>query len=195
MHYRLELMLVCVRWYAAYPLSLRHVEEMMDERGVFVDHATVHRWAMKILPILAAAFRRRKPSVAPSWRMDETYIKVGGALLKARTSRTPDRAASAGGCEQGATVIAQSGPQTVFGHGASCGSCGLHFSSGGERRPDGTPLGESPNRWYLPMCATAHSKSLNTIQLSADIVRHTAPQRPAACTARPSLETHQQRTS
>ena len=42
MHYPLEVMLTCVRWYAAYPLSLRHIEEMMEERGVFVDHATVH---------------------------------------------------------------------------------------------------------------------------------------------------------
>jgi len=39
MHYPIEVMLVCVRWYAAYPLSLRHIEEMMAERGVFVDHA------------------------------------------------------------------------------------------------------------------------------------------------------------
>lgn len=43
----LEVMLTCVRWDAAYPLSLRHVEEMMQERGVFVDHVTVHRWAIK----------------------------------------------------------------------------------------------------------------------------------------------------
>ena len=78
MHYPLEIMLVCVRWYAAYPLSLRHIEEMMAERGVLVDHATVHRWAIKILPILAAVFRRRKRPVGSSWRMDETYIKVGG---------------------------------------------------------------------------------------------------------------------
>jgi len=77
-HYPLEVMLICVRWYAAYPLSLRHIEEMMAERGVFVDHATVHRWAIKILPILAAVFRRRKRAVGSSWRMDETYIKVGG---------------------------------------------------------------------------------------------------------------------
>ena len=78
MHYPLEVMLVCVRWYAAYPLSLRHIEEMMAERGVFVDHATVHRWSIKILPVLAAIFRRRKRPVGMSWRMDETYIKVGG---------------------------------------------------------------------------------------------------------------------
>jgi transposase-like protein len=78
MHYPLEVMLTCVRWYAAYPLSLRHIEEMMQERGVFVDHATVHRWAIKILPVLAAVFRLRKRPVGTSWRMDETYIKVGG---------------------------------------------------------------------------------------------------------------------
>ena len=63
LHYPLEVMLVCARWYAAYPLSLRHIEEMMQERGIFVDHATVHRWALKILPILALAFRRRKRPV------------------------------------------------------------------------------------------------------------------------------------
>ena len=78
MHYPLEVMLTCVRWYVAYPLSLRHIEEIMRERGVFVDHATVHRWALKILPVLAATFRRRKRPVGSSWRMDETYVKVAG---------------------------------------------------------------------------------------------------------------------
>ncbi len=78
LHYPLEVMLTCVRWYVAYPLSLRHVEEMMQERGVFVDHSTVHRWAIKMLPVLAAVFRRRKHSVGRSWRMDETYILVSG---------------------------------------------------------------------------------------------------------------------
>lgn len=38
----------------AYPLSLRYIEEMMRECGVFVDHATVHRWAIKMVPVLAA---------------------------------------------------------------------------------------------------------------------------------------------
>lgn len=48
-------MLSCVRWYVAYPLSLRYVEEMMHERGVLVDHSTVHRWAIKILVTREAA--------------------------------------------------------------------------------------------------------------------------------------------
>ena len=76
LHYPLEVMLTCVRWYIAYPLSLRHVEEMMQERGVFVDHSTVHRWALKLLPVMAAVFRRRKCPVGGSWKMDETCIKV-----------------------------------------------------------------------------------------------------------------------
>ena len=63
---------------SAYPLSFRNIEEMMAERGVFVDHSTLHRWSMKMLPVLAAALRRRKRSVGRSWRMDETYVKVGG---------------------------------------------------------------------------------------------------------------------
>jgi len=78
MHYPLEVMLVCVRWYVAYPLSLRHLEEMMAERGVAIDHSTIHRWAIKMLPVLAAVCRRRKRPVGRSWRMDETYVKVGG---------------------------------------------------------------------------------------------------------------------
>ncbi len=78
LHYPLQVMLVCARWYAAYPLSFRHLEEMMQERGVFVDHSTVHRRAVKILPVMALIFRRRKLPVGTSWRMDETYIKVAG---------------------------------------------------------------------------------------------------------------------
>ncbi|MCY0855005.1 IS6 family transposase [Cupriavidus sp. D39] len=78
LHYPLEVMLTCVRWYVAYPLSLRHVEEMMAERGISVDHSTVHRWALKLLPALHKVFRRCKRPVGTSWRMDETYILVRG---------------------------------------------------------------------------------------------------------------------
>jgi putative transposase len=72
----LEVMLVCVRWYVAYPLSLRHIEEMMQQRGVFVDHSTVHRWAIRMLAVLAAVFRRRKRPVGLSWRMDESVSRM-----------------------------------------------------------------------------------------------------------------------
>jgi putative transposase len=78
LHYPLDIMLTCVRWYVAYPLSLRHLEEMMSGRAVSVDHSTVHRWAIKLLPALGKAFGPHKKKVGRSWRMDETYIKVKG---------------------------------------------------------------------------------------------------------------------
>jgi transposase-like protein len=67
-----------VRWYVAYPLSYRHVEELLEERGVPIDHATIQRWVVKYSPLLEEAFHRRKRPVWISWRMDETYIKVKG---------------------------------------------------------------------------------------------------------------------
>ena len=78
MHWTLAVMLMCMRRYAACSLSFRHIEEMMAERGVFFDHSTVHRWSIKILPVLTAAGRPRNRPVGRSWRMDETYVKVAG---------------------------------------------------------------------------------------------------------------------
>ena len=78
LHFPIEAILTCVLWYVAYPLSLRQLQEMMAERGGAVDHSTIHRWAIKMLPIPTAVCRRRKRPVGKIWRMDETYIKVDG---------------------------------------------------------------------------------------------------------------------
>src|SRR2546426_9354522 len=77
-HFPQDIILMGVRWYLAYPLSYRHVEELLEERGVPIDHATIQRWVVKYSPQLEEAFHRRKRSVWVSWRMDETYIKVKG---------------------------------------------------------------------------------------------------------------------
>jgi putative transposase len=77
-HFPQEVILMGVRWYVVYPLSTRHVEELMEERGVEVDHSTINRWVIKYSPLLEEAFHRRKRPVWVSWRMDETYIKVKG---------------------------------------------------------------------------------------------------------------------
>ena len=71
-------MLLGVRWYVAYPLSTRHVEALMEERGVDVDHSTINRWTIKESPRLAEAFPRRQRPVWGSWRLAETSIKVKG---------------------------------------------------------------------------------------------------------------------
>jgi putative transposase len=73
-----EIILTGVRWYLAYPLSYRQVEELMEERGISVDHATIQRWVVKHSPQREAAFHHRKQPVWRSWRMDETYIRVKG---------------------------------------------------------------------------------------------------------------------
>jgi transposase-like protein len=73
-----EVLLMGIRWYLAYPLSPRHVEERMEERGVKVDHSTINRWVIKDSPQLEDAFHRRKCPVWVSWRMEETSLLVKG---------------------------------------------------------------------------------------------------------------------
>lgn len=72
------MILICICWYVAYPLSYRHLEEMMQDRGVSVDHSSINRWAIRNLPLIKKLARRHKHPVSGSWRMDETYIKVEG---------------------------------------------------------------------------------------------------------------------
>jgi transposase-like protein len=77
-HFDRSVILLCVRWYLAYSLSLRDLEEMMAERGVQVDHATIHRWTVHYAPLLLEQFNRRKRAVTGKWHIDETYVKVRG---------------------------------------------------------------------------------------------------------------------
>ena len=72
-----DIILTCVRWYVAYPLSARHVEEIMQECGISVDHSAVNRWVVKYSPQLEAAFHPRRRPVWISWRMDEPHPPPG----------------------------------------------------------------------------------------------------------------------
>jgi transposase-like protein len=76
-HFPPEVILMGVRWYLAYPLSTRHVEELMEERGIELDHATINRWVIKYSPQLEEQFHRRKRPVWVNWRMDETALYDG----------------------------------------------------------------------------------------------------------------------
>ncbi len=77
-HFERDVILWGVPWYLAYPMSYRQLEEMMEERGVEVDHSTLNRWVVKYAPLLEKQFRARKRSIGSSWRLDETYVKVKG---------------------------------------------------------------------------------------------------------------------
>jgi transposase-like protein len=80
-HFDRSVILLCVRWYLAYGLSLRNLEEMMAERGVAVDHATIHRWTVHYAPLLLEQFNRRKRAVSRKWHVNETYVKVRGRSM------------------------------------------------------------------------------------------------------------------
>ena len=60
LHYPLDVMLLRVRWYVAYALSLRDLEEMMAERAIGIDHSTVHRWFIQLVPLFEKTSRRHK---------------------------------------------------------------------------------------------------------------------------------------
>jgi putative transposase len=79
MRFAADVILVCMRWCVAYPLSYRLLEEMMEERGVVVDHPSINRRAVRFLPLLEKACRKHEHAIGTSWRMDETYIRVNGA--------------------------------------------------------------------------------------------------------------------
>ena len=70
-HYPREVILYAVFFYVRYGVSYRDLEEIMAERGVLVDHATLNRWVVRYSPLIAAEAKKRKQSVAGSWRMDE----------------------------------------------------------------------------------------------------------------------------
>ncbi|WP_038010198.1 IS6 family transposase [Thalassobacter stenotrophicus] len=73
-----DVILHAVFFYVRYAVSYRDLEEILAERGVRVDHATLNRWVVKYASALAAVAQRRKARTAPSWRLDETYVKVRG---------------------------------------------------------------------------------------------------------------------
>jgi hypothetical protein len=58
-HFKQDVILLLVRWYLAYSLSYRDVEELAMERCLKVDHSTIHRWVVEYSPQLEASFRNR----------------------------------------------------------------------------------------------------------------------------------------
>ena len=58
-----EIILQSIRWYIAYPLSYRQIEEMMAERGIKIDHSTINRWVLIYAPQLEKAFHKPRKSI------------------------------------------------------------------------------------------------------------------------------------
>src|ERR1043165_9094691 len=76
-HFEPSIILLCVRWYCRYSLSCRDLEEMMREPGLSVDHVTVFRWVQRYAPEINRRMRPHLKMSGTSYRLDETYVKVG----------------------------------------------------------------------------------------------------------------------
>ena len=73
-----KIILLCVRWYCKYGISYRDLAEMMSERGVAVDPSTLFRWVQRYAPEIEKRIRPYQGPRSGSWRVDETYVRVGG---------------------------------------------------------------------------------------------------------------------
>ena len=74
-----EVIIMAVRWYLAYALSYRNIEELIKDWNIGLDHATVQRWVSEYAVYLQSKVRKYlKRNFKRSWRLDETYIKVKG---------------------------------------------------------------------------------------------------------------------
>ena len=73
-----EIILLCVRWYCKFGISYRDLAEMMSERGVSVNPSTIFRWVQRYAPELEKRVRPYQGHRSGSWRVEETYIRVGG---------------------------------------------------------------------------------------------------------------------
>src|SRR5260221_11447661 len=85
-HFDREVIILCVRWYLRFKLSLRDLVEMMAERGLSMAHTTIMRWVRRYAPEFEKRWRRFAQAVGRSWRVDETYVKIrgeGGYLYRA----------------------------------------------------------------------------------------------------------------
>ncbi len=55
-HFSGVAILQCVRWYCKYGISYRDLEEIMEERGLEVDHTTLYRWVQRYAPEMENSF-------------------------------------------------------------------------------------------------------------------------------------------
>ncbi len=76
-HYQPEIILLCGRWYCRFQLSYRDLEAMMHERGLPIHYSTIFRWVQRYVPEINKWMRTHLKMSGTSYRVDETYIKVG----------------------------------------------------------------------------------------------------------------------
>ena len=82
-----EVIVLCVRWYLRYKLSLRDLVAMVSERGLSLAHTTIMRWVKRFTPEFVKRWNRFATAAGRSWRVDETYVKIRGKWVYIRAGR------------------------------------------------------------------------------------------------------------
>ena len=77
-HFDREIIVLCVRWYLRFKLSFRDLMEKMAVRGLSLAHTTIMRWVLHYAPEFERRWNRFARPAGPSWRVDETYVKIRG---------------------------------------------------------------------------------------------------------------------
>jgi IS6 family transposase len=161
-HLEADIILCAVRWYRRSALRSRDIEELLRERGMWVDHTTVFRWVPRDAPEWD---RRGRPSLRAtheSYRVDATSITItkpwhdlyravdsAGATLDFMVSATRDADAAERVFREGLQASQTRTPRVITGdkHAASP----LAFDA---LQHEGT----LPQRYRL-----RHGKDLNTM--------------------------------
>jgi len=84
LHYLADIIAQCVCGYLAYALSLGYLEEIMAEHGIIVDHSTLHRRVIRLVPLLDKAFRQHKRTVTPRSSCDRVQSRANMYTIKPR---------------------------------------------------------------------------------------------------------------
>src|SRR6202140_2221194 len=76
-----DVIISCVRWYLRFKLSYRDLAELARELGVSVAPSTILRWVIRYVPEFEKCWQAYERPVGDSWRVDETYLKIGGQWM------------------------------------------------------------------------------------------------------------------
>jgi transposase-like protein len=101
-HLQGDVILWAVRWYCRYPISYRHVEKMLAERGIVVDHTTIYRWVQQYAPEMEKRLRWFWPrGFDPSWRLYQCALRLTHAGDSQAAKNLIRRCRHMGACDGG----------------------------------------------------------------------------------------------